>query len=172
MTEIAKLARTLTPSLPGLRLRQGVVQTVNSDLTVDLTIGASTVVITGVKCLAGAVPRAGSAVMLVTDGRQLFVLGAIADDTTIGATPLIQKGQATVSLSASATGNVAVTFPWEFPGTPNVVATGLRTATSNKTVVVNVDSLASTGFTAYLRVADGTALTENAPLRWLATYGP
>lgn len=60
-----------------MRLRQGKVASVGTG-TVDITIGGSAVVIEGVRYLASYTPAADDVVFILADGRDLFVLGALA----------------------------------------------------------------------------------------------
>ncbi len=170
MTEARKLARQLAYPRPGgPRLRQGIVTAVASDRTVTVQLGGSSATLTGIPCLTSAVPRVNSAVMLLTAGRDLFVVGSIADNAALGYTPLEQYGTATLSFSASASGNVAVSFPWSFPSTPKVLLTSTRTG-GGKVVAVSDDSASASGFTAYGRVVDGTSVTDSTTVKWLALH--
>lgn len=62
-----------------LRLRQGVVQVVNGDGTLDITLGGSQVTLTGVARLSSYTsPTAGQAVMVLATGYDLLILGRVA----------------------------------------------------------------------------------------------
>jgi hypothetical protein len=79
--DIHRIAEIVAGPRQPLRLRQGTVDTVNLDGTVDLTIAGSTTVITGVKYFDGVTPEEGHGIWLLTDGVDLIAIG------TIGATP-------------------------------------------------------------------------------------
>lgn len=169
MTDARKLARHLTGISRGsLRLRLGTVQAVNSDRTIDVTLGGSSTTVTGVKCLTGAVPVDGAAVLLLTDGYELVVIGSVADDTSPGFTPLTQYGSATVNFSASAGATGTVNFDWSFPSAPLVIVSCSRTSSGNKVVAVNADTVTASSFLAAARVVDGTSVTDSVTVRWVA----
>lgn len=61
-----------------LRFRVGTVISVQTDRTCTITIGGDTTQIAGVKYMADIAPDPNAAVWLVTDGRDMFVLGHMA----------------------------------------------------------------------------------------------
>lgn len=67
---------------------------------------------------------------------------------------------------AASSGNVAITFPEAFSGTPVILATCLS---SNGNVMVTIVHTAGTGFTLYWANASGTSTTKD--FQWLA-IGP
>ena len=75
-----KLAAAIAASGPkaGLRTRRGLVQSVAANGTITVTIGGGSNQVAGVKCLASFCPVVGSAVTLLTDGTDLFAVGALA----------------------------------------------------------------------------------------------
>lgn len=166
MRSVRQVARVLSRQpAPPVRLRQGVITDINSDRTVDLTLGG--VELTNVPCLTSAVPRVSSAVMVVISGRDMFVLGSIADDSALGYTPLMQRGSVTVSVAASDTAATAVVFDWVFPDTPDVFVSCRRGA-SNKAYAPNTGSVTSTGFNARVTTTDGSSQTEDITVKWVA----
>lgn len=61
-----------------LRFRVGTVVSVQTDRTCTVTIGGDTTQISGVKYMSDIAPDPNAAVWLVTDGRDMFVLGHLA----------------------------------------------------------------------------------------------
>lgn len=80
--------RTLAGQLAGnastgqIRRRQGLIQAINSDGTLDITIGGSDVVVENVAAFDHLNPRVGASCFLDTDGRDLMVVGMIASAVT------------------------------------------------------------------------------------------
>ena len=76
---IAEIVKGASPagSRPAIRLRQGTVETVNLDGTVDITLAGSETVIAGVACFDHVTPEAGHGIWLITDGVDLIGLGTI-----------------------------------------------------------------------------------------------
>lgn len=64
-----------TPPTP--RYRLGTVSAVNTDRTINVTIGASTTIITSVKYLGNVQPLPGAPIWLVSDGFDMFAIGVI-----------------------------------------------------------------------------------------------
>ena len=60
-----------------VRLRQAVVQNLNADGTVDLTIAGGSTVVTGVQVAASCCPIYGGSVWVAVDGRDMFVLATL-----------------------------------------------------------------------------------------------
>lgn len=73
-----EVAREFKGSDNPLRFRQGEIVAVNSDWTVDVTIGGSETVVPGVRHLSAYPPYVGDGVWIATDGRDLFVMGPLA----------------------------------------------------------------------------------------------
>jgi hypothetical protein len=148
-------------------LRQGVVTDINSGRTIDLTIGG--VELTGVPCLTSAVPRVGSAVMVVVSGRDMFVLGSVADDTSHGYTPMAQHGHLVIANTGASTFDT-VTFDWEFPDVPDVVATCSRGHTSNKPYIVTIrrDNITTAEVPIRVSSFDGSSNSEDVDVHWYA----
>lgn len=163
-----KVARQLTGQRGALRIRQGTVTAVAADRTVSVQLGGSATTLTGIACLTGAVPRSGSSVLLLGDGRDLFVLGSVADDTDLGYTPLLQFGAVDVTLSAASTATASVTFGWSFPSAPLVLVSTQRGA--SKSYVATANSVTVSGFTARASVLDGTSQSETVEIRWVALH--
>ncbi len=63
---------------PAIRLRQGTVQTVNEDGTIDVTIGGGSTVVSCVACFDHVSPVAAAGVWLITDGVDMIALGTIS----------------------------------------------------------------------------------------------
>ncbi len=79
--DLGDVVRIIKPESSGLRLRQGVIVSVEA-ATVTVTIAGSTTQVAGVKCLQSCRPVAGSTCWMLTDGRDLFVLGILGPDDT------------------------------------------------------------------------------------------
>ena len=80
MIDFNELAGAIAGSkdAPQLRLRQGVIQSVNANGTCSVKIGGSAVTITNVKVAAHVCPIPTASCFLATDGRDWFVLATIA----------------------------------------------------------------------------------------------
>lgn len=76
--DFQKLVPTLGAESPAPRFRLGTVSAINTDRTINVTIGASSTVITSVRYLGDVQPVPGAGVWLVSDGFDLFALGVIA----------------------------------------------------------------------------------------------
>lgn len=169
MRSVKQVARMLSRQpAPPVRLRQGVVTDINTGRTVDLTIGG--VELTGVPCLTSAVPRVGSAVMVIVCGRDMFVLGSVADDTNLGYTPLVQHGEQTIELSAAVAANETVSFGWDFPSAPTVLVSCDRGSTSTLPYVGTATDVTATDFVGRVRSVNSTSNTDNVQLRWAALH--
>lgn len=79
--DLHDIAELFKPTRPALRLRQGTVDAINLDGTVDVTVAGATTVVTGVKCFDHVTPEEGHGIWLLTDGTDLIGIG------TIGASP-------------------------------------------------------------------------------------
>lgn len=168
MRSVRQVARVLSrQAAPPVRLRQGVVTDINSDRTVDLTLGG--VAVDSVPCLTSSVPRVSSAVMVMVCGRDMFVLGSVADNTNLGYTPLTQHGRLVIA-NTGATSFVTVTFDWAFPNLPDVVATCSRGLTSNKSYIVTVrrSTITASDFAVRVSSFDGSSNTEDVDVHWVA----
>jgi len=78
MDDLQPIVQAILDKIPqGVRLRQGVIDHVNTDGTVALTIGGDTTVIDHVMVLASAYLSAGDTVWIATDGRDLWVIGRL-----------------------------------------------------------------------------------------------
>lgn len=77
MSDIAALADAFKTDPSGIRLRQGTIVSVQADGTATVTIGGSTVAVSGVRVDASCCPKAGAAVWIIVDekGRIVEVLG-------------------------------------------------------------------------------------------------
>lgn len=165
MRSVKQAARILgRQPAPPVRLRQAVVDDINADRTVDITLAGAA--LTNVPCLTGAVPRVGSAVMVVVSGRDMFVLGSVADDSALGYTPQVQHGTFTISLTTASTAFDTINFPWEWASAPDVVAVANRPGT--KAYVVTVGSITTTTFICRVTSFDGSSNTEDVVVRWAA----
>lgn len=76
--DFQKLVPTIAGQQPSPRFRLGRVIAVNSDRTINVTVGASTTVVTSVKYLGDVQPVPNGAVWLVSDGFDMFALGVTA----------------------------------------------------------------------------------------------
>lgn len=81
-----------------------------------------------------------------------------------GALTALQKGTATVAVTADATANVTVTFPVAFSATPNVVATLASPSPADRSV--GVYNITATEMKLY--VSNGTTFNGNLNVRWIA----
>ena len=80
MIDFNELAGAIADSknAPQLRLRQGVIQSVNANGTCSVKIGGSAVTITNVKVAAHVCPIPTASCFLATDGRDWFILATMA----------------------------------------------------------------------------------------------
>lgn len=69
-----------------LRFRVGTIVSVETNMTCTVTIAGDTTAISGVRYMSNMAPLPNAAVWLVTDGRDLFVLGHMAADNRTLAT--------------------------------------------------------------------------------------
>lgn len=99
---IRRLAAMLRPQQT-LQRRQGVVDTVNADGTVDVTLGGSDVVIPDVVILGGAVVAADEPVWLLQDGPDLLALGAPAASGWQDYTPSLTAATTNPTLGSGST---------------------------------------------------------------------
>lgn len=67
-----------------LRFRRGTVVSVQSDYSCTVTVAGDTTQISDVRYLSGITPAINASVWLVTDGRDMFVLGHMASASTTG----------------------------------------------------------------------------------------
>lgn len=79
--DIHRIAELVAGPRRPMRLRQGTVEAINLDGTVDVTIAGSDAVIAGVLCFDSVTPEVDHGIFLLTDGVDLIAIG------TIGATP-------------------------------------------------------------------------------------
>lgn len=129
-----------------LRLRQGTVDAINSDGTVDVTIAGDDVVVEGVAML-GAAP-AGTGVWMLQQAGDLLALGAPAaassGSNTNGDWHLLPSGlQVCTDLHLVSANPTTWTFPRAFAANPEVyvtgVSTGARFATWSNRSATSVD---------------------------------
>lgn len=77
--DLLKLAQAIADAPPaGIRFRQGSIVSVAADDTVTVTIGGSSVQISGIKVASHVCPVPGAACWLVTDGRDWMVMATLA----------------------------------------------------------------------------------------------
>lgn len=168
MNSVKHVARILSRQpAPPLRLRQAVVDDIRADRTVDLTLAGAA--LTSVPCLTSAVPRVGSSVLVAINGRDMFVLGSVADNTAHGYTPLTQHGHLVLANTGASTTEV-VTFGWEFPDIPDVLVSCSRGHTSNKAYIVTArrDNVLVDEFTVRVSSFDGSSNSEDVDVFWMA----
>lgn len=77
MPDLRDVVTAIVDAMPpgNIRLRQAVIVSVQADNTVTLTISGSTIQVSGIKVLESCTPVAGRACWILTDGRDMFVLG-------------------------------------------------------------------------------------------------
>lgn len=80
MTDIKALVDALASSAPdpAVKLRQGVVQSIQTG-SLTLTIGGSATTVSGIKYLSSYTPTVNDTVWLATDGRDWMVIGKLSD---------------------------------------------------------------------------------------------
>lgn len=118
MTDLNSLVDAIASAAPGapLRRRMGAVSAINSNRTINVTIGGSTTAITGVKYFGHYAPKVGTQVWLDTDGRDWIAIGAIAGSG--GAIPSCKvyrtsdQNIATGSTFVNVSWNAAAFDPW------------------------------------------------------------
>lgn len=75
--DVREMAAIMAPEARGMRFRQGVVVGAPSGGLVSVSIAGSETVVTGIRYLKSADPQDGETVWLASDGRDLFVVGAL-----------------------------------------------------------------------------------------------
>lgn len=140
------LADLLRPDDAPLRLRQGVVATVNADGTVDVTLGGSSVVIDDVVAVGPC--TSGQTVWILQQHRDLLALGTPA--TTLSGSDANGTWNQSAgllvcrhTLLVNGTGTTTWTYPKAFSGQPQVVASPLTGASRFVTVATRGTSSAS-----------------------------
>lgn len=80
MTDMIELAAEIVraSSNAPIRLRQGVISSVNANGTANVTVAGSTIVLTDIKVASHVCPVPNTTVFLATDGRDWFVLSSLA----------------------------------------------------------------------------------------------
>lgn len=80
MTDIKALADAIAKAGddPRIRLRQGVIQTVNANGSANVTIAGSTTVISNIHVASHACPLPGASCFLLTDGRDWIIMATLA----------------------------------------------------------------------------------------------
>lgn len=179
MADTFDFVQAVAPRSSGVRLRQGKVTAIAADagsVTVQIA-GDATVSVSGVKFLNSYSPAVNDAVWIVTDGVDLFVLGALnavpSGGTNANTAPYaMAQGTVVVSLSGTANGNTAFTYPvGRFTGTgiaPYCYATMISAAGGSQKYVPRVLNQNTTGATAYIYTGDSTTATANVTIAWLA----
>ena len=100
------IADALTSQAAPLRVRFGVVQSIETDRTITLTVGGSTETVAGVRYAASMTPCPGKAVFCLTDGTDLFAVDHMAANNLT----LAPRVHRTSSLSVANTTDTAVTW--------------------------------------------------------------
>lgn len=77
MNLIASAIRDATPA-DKVRIRQGVIQSVNADGTANVTIGGSTITTNNIKVASHTCPVPTATCLLATDGRDWFITATLA----------------------------------------------------------------------------------------------
>ncbi len=82
---------------------------------------------------------------------------------------IIQSGQATINVSAAATGSANVTFPAAFASPPQVITGALDDQVGGKTMIVDqVTNVTTTGATVNFVTLDASTTTGAANFDWIA----
>lgn len=74
------------------------------------------------------------------------------------------RGTASVPVSASSSGSIAVTYPAEFATVPTTIATPV----GSSVFMPSVFSPTTTGFVLTIRHIDAASLTATVPVNWIA----
>ena len=106
MPNYRTVADVLTPQAAPLRVRFGVVQSIQADRTITLTVGGSTETIAGVRYTASMTPCPGKAVFCLTDGVDLFAV----DHMAAAELTLAPRAYRSSSLTVANTTETAVTW--------------------------------------------------------------
>jgi hypothetical protein len=179
MADSFGFVESVVPAPSRLRLRQAKVTAVASNLdsvTVQIA-GDTTTSVSGVKFLNSYSPAVNDAVWLVTDGKDLFIIGALngvpAGATNANSAPYaLAMGQVTIAIAGTANANAAVTYPiGRFSGTgiaPYPMATMISAAGGTQKLIPRALNLNSTGFTMYVYTGDSTTASANITIAWLA----
>jgi hypothetical protein len=179
MTDTFGFAEAVASPSSSLRLRQGKVTAIAASfasVTVQIA-GDTSVSVSGVKYLNSYSPAVGDAVWIVTDGSDLFVLGALnsvpSGGTNANTMPYAMAvGTVVVSLSGTANGNSAVTYPVNrFVPTgvaPYCFVTMISAAGGSQKFVPRALNQNTTGCSVYIYTGDSTTATANVTVTWLA----
>lgn len=79
--DLSYLVKQIKEPSSGLRLRQGLVMTVNSDNTIDVQIAGDTNTLPKVKFLGNVAPLPGYSIWIITNGSDMLALGSISSST-------------------------------------------------------------------------------------------
>lgn len=106
MPNYRAVADALTPQPSPVRVRFGIVQSIEADRTITLTVGGSTETIAGVRYAASMTPCPGKAVFCLTDGTDLFAV----DHMAAAELTLAPRAYRSANLTVANTTETAVTW--------------------------------------------------------------
>jgi hypothetical protein len=95
--------------------------------------------------------------------------GAVVHDSIVAQD--VQAGTVSVVVTASATGNLPVTFPRPFASAPTVVVGIANAPGGSFRLIARANAVTASGFTAYLYTGDNTTASVTLLVSWIA-YGP
>lgn len=109
MRDLRKLARAFERPDATIRVRFGEIVSVESDRTCTVTVGGSTTEVSGVPYLESVVPQPGVAVMMLTDGVDLLIVGPIS----AASNSLNPRAYLNNATTISIANNTATVVQWE-----------------------------------------------------------
>jgi len=169
MTEIADLVAALAAASPSsrLRLRQGAIQSIQSDGTVTITIAGGTTEIAGIPVASSCCPIPGAGCWILTDGRDMLVIATQARIAELLLTRTTAQAIATGTWAAI-TWTAEASDPagmWASGSTATVITPGLYQLTAQATWPASTTGLRG------LRVAvNGTPIATDTRLPANATH--
>lgn len=174
MADTFGFVEALAPTPVGQsRTRQAVVTAVAADRqSVTVTIAGDTTAIEGVRFIESYSPNVNDTVWIVTDGKDLFITGALAVIPSGGSVathaPLAMSiGRETASFSSSTSASGTITFPvGRFTHPPAITGNVITTASASIGSVLRFSNINkdTAGFT--LTVT--TSGTFNIAFNWIA----
>lgn len=165
--DYTKLLAQIVPQSDGedvIRWRTGVIDTVNSDGTVDVAI--SGLVIPDLPRLASTALAAGDVVQIASYRGALIIIDRTA--TSAATMPRMMKtGSTTTGPAGSTSFTTAISFGVTFPGTPNVHVNASSAPGTSAGWHGRAINITTTGFTL---VGYGVSATFSIPWQWTAIY--
>jgi len=160
MTEIADLVAALTAASPSsrLRLRQGAIQSIQSDGTVTVTIAGGATAIAGIPVASSCCPIPGAGCWILTDGRDMLVIATQARIAELLLTRTTAQAIATGTWTAI-TWTSEASDPagmWASGSTATVTAPGLYQLTAQATWPAS-----TTGMRGLRFLANGTPIAAD-----------